>query len=66
MNRESFDLLLNVTRNRLTRQNTILRNCLTPEKVLACGLLHLAHGNSHETIGPALNVGRTTGLSRCG
>ena len=46
MNRESFDLLLNVIRNRLTRQNTILRNCLTPEKVLACGFLRLAHGNS--------------------
>ena len=27
MNRESFDLLLNVIRNRLTRQNTLLRNC---------------------------------------
>ena len=65
MNRESFDLLLNVTRNRLTRQNTILRNCLTPEKVLACGLLRLAHGNSYETIGPALNVGRTTVIEAC-
>ena len=31
MNRESFDLLLNVIRNRLTRQNTVLQNCLTPE-----------------------------------
>ena len=65
MNRESFDLLLNVIRNRLTRQNTILRNCLTPEKVLACGLLRLAHGNSYETIGPALNVGRTTAIDAC-
>ena len=62
MNRESFDLLRNVTRNRLTRQNTMLRNCHTPEKVLACGLLRLAHGNSYETIGPALNVGRTTAI----
>ena len=65
MNRESFDLLLNVIRNRLTRQNTILRNCLTPEKVLACGLLRLAHGNSYETIEPALNVGRTTATEAC-
>ena len=64
MNRESFDLLLNVIRNRLTRQNTILRNCLTPEKVLACGLLRLAHGNSYQTKGPALNVGRTTAINR--
>ncbi|PFX13820.1 putative nuclease HARBI1 [Stylophora pistillata] len=62
MNRESFDLLLNVIRNRLTRQNTVLRNCLTPENVLACGLLRLAHGNSYKTIGPALNVGRTTAI----
>ena len=65
MNRESFDLLLNVIRNRLTRQNTVLRNCLTPEKVLASGLLRLAHGNSYETIGPALNVGRTTAIEAC-
>ena len=65
MKRESFDLLLNVIRNRLTRQNTVLRNCLTPEKVLACGLLRLAHGNSYETIGPALNVGRTTAIEAC-
>ena len=65
MNRESFDLLLNVIRNRLTRQNTILRNCLTPEKVLACGLLRLAHGNSYQTKGPALNVGRTTAIEAC-
>ena len=62
MNKESFDLLLNVIRNRLTRQNTILRNCLAPEKVLACGLPRLAHGNSYETIGPALKVGRTTAI----
>ena len=65
MNRENFDLLLNVIRNRLTRQNTILWNCLTPEKVLACGLLCLAHGNSYDTIGPALNVGRTTAIEAC-
>lgn len=65
MKRESFDLLLNVIRNRLTRQNTVLRNCLTPEKVLACGLLRLAHGNSYETIGPVLNVGRTTAIEAC-
>ena len=43
MNRESFDLLLNGIRNRLTRQNTVLRNCLTPENVLACGLKLLPH-----------------------
>ena len=65
MNRESFDLLLNVIRNRLTRQNTVLWNCLTPEKVLVCGLLRLAHGNSYETIGLALNVGRTTATEAC-
>ena len=58
-------MLLNVILNRLTRQNTVLRNCLTPEKVLACGLLRLAHGNSYEKIGPALKVGRTTAIEAC-
>ena len=41
MNRESFDLLLNVIHNRLMRQNTILRNCLTPEKGVVCFTLHM-------------------------
>ena len=49
----------------MSRTNTVLRNCLTPEKVLACGLLRLAHGNSYETIGPALNVGRSTAIEAC-
>ena len=65
MNRESFDFLFNVISNWLTRQNTTLRNCLTTEKVLACGLLCLAHKNSYETIGPVLNVGRTTAIEAC-
>ena len=60
MNRERFDLLLNVIRNQQTRPNKILRNCLTPEEVLACGSLRFAYGNSYETVGPALDVGRTT------
>ena len=28
-------------------------------------MLRLAHGNSYETIGPALNVGRTTAIEAC-
>ena len=62
MNRENFNLLLNVIRNRLTRQNTVLWNCLPLEKVLACGLLRLAHGNLYDTIGPVLN--RASDISR--
>ena len=65
MNRDTFDLLLPVLGNRLVRQNTILRNCLSPEKVLACGLLRLAHGNSYESIGPALNFGTTSVIDAC-
>ena len=62
MHRDSFDALLRVLQHRLLRQNTILRNCISPEKVLASGLYRLAHGNSYESIGLALNIGRSTVL----
>ena len=42
LNRETFTGLLNLIRPRLTRQNTYLRDCVTPEKILALGLYHLA------------------------
>ena len=62
MNRETFDKLLDVLRPSITRQDTIMRDCVPPEKVLAIGLYRLAHGNSYESMAPALNVGRTTAI----
>ena len=62
MNRRTFDTLLNVLQPAITRDNTRLRDCITPEKVLALGLYRLAHGNSYESIGPNFNVGRSTVL----
>ena len=47
MNRCTFDILLNVLRPAVTRENTRLRDCIAPEKVLALGLFRLAHGNSY-------------------
>ena len=60
LNRNTFSVLLNILRPRLTRQNTHLRDCVTLEKLLALGLYHLAHGNSYITIGPNFNVGKST------
>lgn len=60
LNRNTFSLLLNILRPRLARQNTHLRDCVTPEKLLALGLYRLAHGNSYITIGANFNVGKTT------
>lgn len=37
-----------------------LRDCVTPEKLLALGLYRLAHGNSYIMIGPNFNVGKST------
>lgn len=60
LNRNTFSLLLNILRPCLARQNTHLRDCVTPEKLLALGLYRLAHGNSYITIGANFNVGKTT------
>ena len=60
LNRNTFSLLLNILCPRLARQNTHLRDCVTPEKLLALGLYRLAHGNSYITIGANFNVGKTT------
>ena len=62
MNRCTFDILLNVLRPAVTRENTRLRDCIVPEKVLALGLYRLAHGNSYVSIGPVFNVRRSTVL----
>ena len=47
MDRDTFDVLLNLLHPALLRQNTSLRDCIPPEKVLALGLYRLAHGNSY-------------------
>ena len=46
----------------VTRENTRLRDCIAPEKVLALGLYRLAHGNSYVSIGPVFTVERSTVL----
>ena len=56
MDRDTFDVLLNLLHPSLLRQNTSLRDCIPPEKVLALGLYCLAHGNSYSTIGANLKA----------
>ena len=48
-NRCIFDILLNVLRPAVTRENTRLRDCFAPEKILELILYRLAHGNSYES-----------------
>ena len=60
MDRDTFDVLLNLLHPSLLRQNTSLRDCIPPEKVLALGLYRLAHGNSYSTIGANFGVGKST------
>ena len=58
MNRCTFDILLNILWPAVTRENTRLRGCIAPEKIVVLSLYHLAHGHS----GPVFNVGRSTVL----
>ncbi|XP_020621230.1 protein ANTAGONIST OF LIKE HETEROCHROMATIN PROTEIN 1-like [Orbicella faveolata] len=60
MSRDTFDTLLVTLRHKLQREDTRLRNCIPPEKVLAIGLYRLAHGGSFENAGIAMNVGKAT------
>ena len=60
MDRETFQALVGILGPWLTRQNTRLRDCISPEKVLALGIYRLAHGNSYVSIGPVFNVGKST------
>lgn len=62
MNRTTFDALLRILQHRLSRQDTNLRSSIPPEKVLASALYRLAHGNSYESIGLVMNIGRSTVL----
>ena len=59
MDRDTFDVLLNLLHRSLLRQNTSLRDCIPPEKVLTLGLYRLAHGNSYSTIGANFGVGKS-------
>ena len=60
MSRDTFDTLLATLRHKLQREDTRLRNCIPPEKVLAIGLYRLAYGGSFENAGIAMNVGKAT------
>ena len=60
MDRDTFDVLVNLLHPYLLRQNTSLHDCIPPEKVLAPGLYRLAHGNSYSTIGANFGVAKST------
>ena len=55
MKRGTFQALVGILTPWLTRENTRLRDCIPPEKVLALGINRLAHGNSYVSIGPVFN-----------
>ena len=58
--RATFNELLNMVNPHVARQDTSMRNCIPPEKILAIGLYRLAHGNSYVSIAPVFNVGKST------
>lgn len=60
MRRGTFQALVGILTPWLTRENTRLRECIPPEKVLAMGIYRLAHGNSYVSIRPVFNVGKST------
>ena len=60
LRRDTFDILLQLLGPRMVRQDTRLREAITPEKVLALALYRLGHGNTYVTIGPVFNVGKAT------
>ena len=60
MKRATFDTLLNQLYPFLLRQDTVLRDCIPPEKVLALGIYRLAHKNSYVQIGATFGVGKST------
>ena len=53
---------MNVLRPAATHENTKLRDCIAPEKVLALCLYRLAPENSYKSIRPNFNVGRSSVL----
>ena len=46
----------------LQREDTRFRSCITPEKVLAIRIYHVAHEGSFENAGVAMHVGKTTAI----
>ena len=62
LDKRTFELLLDELRPQLTRQDTRMRKCISPEKILAIGRHRLGHGSSYVAIGPNFNVGRSTVL----
>jgi len=58
--RATFNELLNTVNPHIARQDTSMRNCIPPEKILATGLYRLARGNSYVSIAPVFNVGKST------
>ena len=58
--KQTFQFILNLLAPEITRQDSRFHDCIRPEKVLAIGLFRLAHGNSYVSIGPAMNVGKST------
>ncbi len=59
--RDTFDALLNLLHPFILRQNTTLRDCIPPEKLLALGLNYrFAHWNSYLTIGANFAVEKST------
>ena len=53
-------MILNDLNPHLTREDTVMHDCILPEKVLAIGLYRLSHGNSYVSIGPTFNIGKST------
>ena len=62
MNRETFDELLDILRDRIQRQDSRFRNCIPAQKVLAIGLHRLAHGIPYHVLGTSLNVGKSPAI----
>ena len=62
LDKRTFEFLLNELRPQLTRQDTRMRKCISPEKILATGPHRLGHGSSYVAIGLNFNVGRSTVL----
>ena len=60
INRATFDTVMNTLGPRIVRENSRSRACSCPAKILAIGLYRLVHGNSHLTIRPAFNAGKST------
>ena len=56
--KETFEVILNHLNPHLTRQDTTMHDCISPEKVLAIGLYRLSHGNSYVSIGLHLTLAK--------